>query len=121
MVDHGDGHIPAMHCAVHRSRHASSRARLHIPCILIHGKLAGGSEPGSSILVKAVAVVSLPVRDLVEWRRVQKMARRRLRHGDVDITRQFCWGSSDRDDPRCFRVVPGGVAGISDPFRLHIH
>ena len=35
----------------------------------------GGVEPGSSTFVSAVAVVSLPMRELAEWRRVQEMAR----------------------------------------------
>ena len=41
--------------------------------------------------------------------------------GDVDVPRRFCWRGPDRGgDPRCFRVVSGNVARISDPPRLRI-
>ena len=67
--------------------------------------------------------MSLPVRELAEWRRVQEMARRR--------TQTAAWGRRcpsavllarpDRGgDLRGFRVVPGDVARINDPPRLRI-
>ena len=45
MVDHGDGRIPAIHRAVHRSRQASSRISTHPSCAnsrLMRGGIGAG-------------------------------------------------------------------------------
>ena len=60
------------------------------------------------MFVKAVAVVSLPVRELAEWRRVQEMARRRAQTA--------AWGRRypsavmlARPGSRSSTVFPGGA------------
>ena len=61
------------------------------------------------------------MQELAKWRRCRRWRGdgHKLRHGDVDIPRRFCWRVPDRGDPRCLRVVPD-VARISDPLRLRI-
>ena len=88
-LGHGDGCISAMRRALHGFRHASSPASTRFSRALCRGQRAGGSEQGVSIPMQAVS--SPPVRELVERRLVQEMARRRAQtwHGDVDIPRRF--------------------------------